>query len=112
MGGLMSLYAVTEFNRVFSRCAALSPSLWFETGRMEKMLGGHRIRRGTVIYMDYGEKELQRREMAGAFGRAAALLMGKGALVTSRIVPGGDHSEGSWEKQNPFFLNTLLYGLD
>ncbi len=113
MGGLMSLYAVTEFNRVFSRCAALSPSLWFEAGRMEKMLGGHRIRRGTVIYMDYGEREIgSRKEMAGAFGRAAALLMSKGALVTSRIVPGGSHSEESWEKQTPFFLNTLLYGLD
>ena len=28
MGGLMSLYAVTEYNAVFSRAAALSPSIW------------------------------------------------------------------------------------
>ncbi len=112
MGGLMSLYAVTEYNRVYSRCAALSPSLWFGGEKIEKMLGGHRIRRGTVVYMDYGEKELRRRDMAAEFGRAASLLMGRGALVTSRIVPGGDHSESSWEKQNPFFLNTLLYNLD
>ena len=28
MGGLMALYAVMEYNRYFSRAAALSPSLW------------------------------------------------------------------------------------
>ncbi len=111
MGGLMSLFAITEYNRCFSRCAALSPSLWFEGEKMVKMLGGHRLRRGTVVYMDYGEKELDRRGMAAGFGRAASLLMGRGALVTSRIVPGGDHSEASWEKQIPFFMNTLLYEL-
>lgn len=32
MGGLMSLYAVLEFNRIYSRAAALSPSLWVGPG--------------------------------------------------------------------------------
>ena len=31
MGGLMSLYAVTAFNDVYSRAACLSPSIWFAT---------------------------------------------------------------------------------
>lgn len=112
MGGLMSLYAVTEYNRVFSRCAALSPSLWFGEEKMEKMLGGHRIRRGTVVYMDYGERELNRRGMAEGFGRAATLLMSKGALVNARIVPNGDHNEATWEKQLPFVFETLFYDLE
>jgi len=112
MGGLMSLYAITEYNRVFSRCAALSPSIWFGQERMEKLLCTRRIRRGTVVYMDYGERELGRRELAAQFGHAAGLLMGRGALVTSRIVPNGDHNEASWEKQIPFFMNTLLYELN
>lgn len=112
MGGLMSLYAITEYNRYFSRCAALSPSLWFAWDRMEKMLGGHRIRRGTVVYMDYGERELYRRGMAEEFGHATALLMRQGALVTSRLVPNGDHNEASWEKQIPFFMSVLFYELN
>ena len=112
MGGLMSLYAITAHNATFSRCAALSPSLWFGGERVERMLTTHRIRPGTVVYMDYGERELGHRHLAGDFGRAAALLMEKGALVTSRIVPGGTHSEFSWEKQIPFFMNTLLYDLE
>ena len=39
-------------------------------------------------------------------------LLEKGVMLDSRIVPYGDHSEGSWEKQIPFFMNTLLYGVD
>ena len=30
--------------------------------------------------------------------------------LTARIVPGGEHNEASWEKQNPYFISTLLYG--
>ena len=113
MGGPMSLYAITKYNAVFSRCAALSPSLWFGGEKVDKMLTGSRIRKGTVVYMDYGELELNRRAgMAEGFGRAATLLMGKGALVTSRIVPGGEHTEASWQRQIPFFMDALFYGLE
>ena len=31
---------------------------------------------------------------------------------TSRIVPGGTHSEASWEKQLPFVFHTLMYELE
>jgi len=33
-------------------------------------------------------------------------------MLESRIVPGSDHSEASWERQIPFFMDTLLYGLE
>ena len=39
-------------------------------------------------------------------------LQERGVKLTSRIVPGGEHNEASWEKQNPFFISTLLYGLE
>ena len=29
----------------------------------------------------------------------------------SRVVPKGEHTEASWEKQIPIFLETLFYGL-
>ena len=46
MGGLMSLYAVLEFNRVFSRAAALSPSIWVAPEKLERLVR----RAGTYIY--------------------------------------------------------------
>lgn len=110
MGGLMSLYAVAEYNAVFSRAAALSPSVWFASRSLDALLRTARLRKGTVIYMDYGSREMRNHaNMQKRFGAVTRLLLERGVYLTSRIVPNGNHCEASWEKQIPFFLNTLLY---
>ena len=111
MGGLMSLYALLEYNQIFSRAAALSPSLWVAPGKIESLIRSACLAPGTVLYMDYGSEELANHShMIRSLGKAAQLLLEKGIFLDFRIVPGGDHSEASWERQIPFFLNTLLYG--
>jgi enterochelin esterase-like enzyme len=113
MGGLMSLYAVARYNKFFSRCAALSPSIWFATDKLDQMLHKARLRQDTVIYMDYGSQELDYHpDMTARFAAVTALLMERKVNVTSRIVPGGNHNEASWERQIPIFMNTLLYELE
>lgn len=113
MGGLMSLYAVMAYNHVFSRAAALSPSIWFATGRLDRMLQEAEIAPDTVVYMDYGANELSfHPNMKRQFSRVAARLLERGVLLNCRIVPGGDHCEASWERQIPFFMDTLFYGLE
>ncbi len=110
MGGLMSLYAALEYNNVFSRVAALSPSIWCDPDQVGEMIRRASIRPDTVIYMDYGSKEMKfRKNMARHYGRTAALLVEKGVYLTSRIVPGGEHCEASWERQIPYFMSTLFY---
>jgi len=37
----------------------------------------------------------------------AYLLLTKRVNLTMRIVPGGNHSEASWEKQVPIFMECL-----
>ena len=49
--------------------------------------------------------------MVQRFGKVASRLMERGAYVEARIVPDGEHCEASWEKQIPFFMETLFYGL-
>ncbi len=113
MGGLMSLYAVTAYNGVFSRCAALSPSVMVAPGKLDALLRSAPMEPGTVVYMDYGSREmtfLPDMKIARRFGKVASILMSRGALVTARIVPGGQHCEASWEKQIPFFMDALFYG--
>ena len=113
MGGLMSLYALMEYNHVFSRAAALSPSIWFATGQLDHLLSHASISPDTVLYMDYGSREMPyHSNMKRQFGRVAAKLLGRGVMLTCRIVPGGNHSEASWEQQIPYFMNTLLFGVD
>ncbi len=110
MGGLMSLYALLEYNRTFSRAAALSPSLWTNPAKIEQLVGRARLSCDTVLYMDYGSRELDSRgSMLRTFSKITSLLLEKGVLLDSRIIPGGTHCEASWERQIPFFMNTLLY---
>jgi len=110
MGGLMSLYALMSRNDVFSRAAALSPSLWIAPAEVNHLIRSASIGPETVLYMDYGQNEMgYRRQMAGAFSAASTALFKQGVLLTSRIVPGGTHSEASWERQLPFVFSTLLY---
>lgn len=113
MGGLMSLYAVLHYNHIFSRAAALSPSLWISPSASEEMIKSSHPAPDTILYMDYGSAEMGNRiRMRKAFGRMTSLLFGKGILLDCRIVPGGEHCEACWEQQIPFFMNTLMYGID
>ncbi len=112
MGGLMSLYAVCCFNTVFSRAAALSPSLTFAPDHLKALICTAEIGKDTVLYMDMGEAELGWHNTSRTFWRFSRQLAERGVRVTARIVPDGKHCESSWEKQIPFFLHTLLYELE
>lgn len=112
MGGLMSIYALLHYNHVFSRAAALSPSLWIAPEAASEMIRASQPSRDTILYMDYGSREMGNQTCRRtAFGQMATLLLSKGILLDCRIVPGGKHCEASWERQIPFFMNTLMYGI-
>ena len=112
MGGLISLYAVSRYNNVYSRCAALSPSLWTSPENCWKLAANAKMRRDTVIYLDYGTEELDNHpEMHGALCAVSGQLLARKVCVNTRLDPGGDHSEASWQRRLPFMFNTLLYGL-
>ena len=110
MGGLMSLYALLEYNPWFSKAAALSPSIWVSPQKLEKLIKESILDARTTVYLDYGELEMAnhpgiRRE----FTRISSMLMEKGVLTNSRIIPGGTHCEASWERQIPIFMKILEY---
>lgn len=113
MGGLMALYALLRHNDVFSRAAALSPSVWTCCRRMLNFIRMAKLAPDTVLYMDYGSREMINHPgMLKTYTKIMSALMEKGVMLTSRIVPGGEHCEASWEEQLPFFINTLLYQRD
>lgn len=108
MGGLMTIYALSAYNRCFSRGAALSPSLWVGGEGVPEFVVRGRFSRDTVLYTDYGSKEFSNHTaQRKAFANTCAYLMESGVNVTCRIVPGGTHCEASWQKQVPFFMNVL-----
>ncbi len=108
MGGLMSLYAACHYSDTFSRIACLSPSVWVDPGKVKKMLKRARIAPDTTMYIDYGADEMGNHEetydlLPGVFQS----LYSQGVDVTMRIVPRGEHSEESWERQIPVFMACL-----
>ncbi len=110
MGGLMSLYAVTAYNDVFSRAACLSPSLWVAPWKVDSLIQRANYAPDTVIYMDYGSREMGNHNgMRRLFASVCARLMNKRVWLTSRIVPNGDHCEACWEEQLPVFMHVLQY---
>lgn len=110
MGGLMSLYAAVAYNDVFSRAACLSPSIWTAPRKMAKLIRDAEIAPDTVIYMDYGSREMGNHDSTRrSFAAVTSLLMEKRVRLTSRIVPNGDHCEACWEEQIPFFMHILTY---
>ena len=108
MGGLMTLYALSAYNKCFSRGAALSPSLWVYDG-VPDFINSAKYRAGTRLYMDYGSKEFKNHDSQRTyFADTASALTDKKVFLTSRIVPNGTHCEASWEKQIPYFINVLF----
>ena len=110
MGGLMSLYALMEYNAVFGGAISMSPSLWVSPDGVYNLIAKAQLDPDTVLYMDYGANELVWHEgMAQLLPTIVGALYGRGLLMTSRIVPEGEHCEACWEKQLPFAISTLLY---
>jgi len=108
MGGLMALYGATVYNETFQRAACLSASLWVDQDQVLQMVAGAKVKSDTCIYMDYGSVEMYNHEAsASSLIAVAQLLLSKHVDLTLRIIPGGTHSEASWEQQIPIFMECL-----
>ena len=108
MGGLMALYGATVLNDVFQRAACLSPSLWISPSKIFELVSRANIQNDTCIYMDYGSLEIYNHAASTeALISMAHLLLTKHVNLAFRIVPGGTHSEASWEQQIPVFMDCL-----
>lgn len=110
MGGLMSIYALVEYNDVFSRAAALSPSLWTSPSSMRELIKSHTLLEPTRLYTDMGGAETEgHTEPFEAIFSVAKQLSKKGAHVAARVVPGALHSEAYWEERIPVFMDYLTF---
>ena len=81
--------------------------------KLSGLVGRAKLEPGTVLYMDYGSREMGNHDgMRCGFAEMCSKVLTRGIHLTSRIVPGGTHSEASWEKQLPFVFHTLMYELE
>ncbi len=101
MGGLISLALARRYPEVFGRCAALSPSLWWDRELFLREAGWPQECR---VWLDTGEDEgvsragrlanvARTRRLARLFTEAG---LRDGRDFAYREVPGGTHNEASW----------------
>lgn len=113
MGALMTIYAILHYNHLFSRGIALSPALECGGWRGVQMASEGNFSKDTSLYMDMGEDEFK--YFAGSEEKYMELtrkLLERHMVITSRIIPHGNHSEESWERQLPFVMESLFYNLE
>ena len=112
MGGLISLYAVSEYPNIFGGAGCISTH--FPLGRgvmleyMKKFLPSPKTHK---IYFDYGTETLDA-EYEPYQSKADALMRKKGYKADinwqTRKFPGEEHSEKSWRKRVDVPLTFLL----
>ena len=111
MGGLMSAYALLEFNDTFSRACSLSPALDYWSEQLKDTVKNADVLPGTELYIDYGMNEPDYRAAVEKLAPITSAVLRKGISLTYRTIPGGTHTEASWENQLSFCIDFLMYGL-
>lgn len=111
MGGLMSLYAVTAFNEVFSKAACLSPTMGTCYARLLHQIQAGGVDPDTRVYLSAGENEARdRKGLAHMVIRQlniANALMRTGARAYPCLIENGRLCEEDWRAQAETFMRFL-----
>lgn len=101
LGGLISLHLALTRSDVFSRAAALSPSLWWAQGRMARWTRRARLPEPRPrLWVDMGTKEGDGVSGLESLRAFSAVLRKRGwrtgAGLEAREIEGAEHNERSW----------------
>ena len=117
MGGLMALYAVTHYNRWFSKAGCVSSAIGFCMGPLMRDLYKSKLSPDTRVYLSWGSREAwgvkdpnkddRSSKTYGWNKRIADYAQDCGAAVKLHCQVGGGHCEADWEKLVPAFMDFL-----
>lgn len=107
MGGLISLYAVLKYPKVFGGAGVFSPSVWICKEDLLKLVktAGKKVNSKIYFYCGKLEGPGMVSDMLKAFEELAAVSKSK---VTTVIRHDGKHNEPTWRKEFPFFYEWIM----
>lgn len=107
MGGLISLYAVLKYPKVFGGAGVFSPSVWICKEDLLKLVktAGKKINSKIYFYCGKLEGPGMVSDMWKAFEELAAVSKSK---MTTVIRDDGKHNEPTWRKEFPFFYEWII----
>lgn len=107
MGGLISMYAVLKYPKVFGGAGVFSPSFWITESKIDTKIKSSGGRVNAKIYFYCGKKEGEEMvsPMLKAFEEMAATSKSK---MTTVIRDDGKHNELTWRNEFPLFYKWLM----
>lgn len=105
MGGLISLYAVLQYPRVFGAVGVFSPAFWVAPQIFDEIKAkGKKVK--SKIYFYAGK--LESGSMVPDMLRAYEAMSGISASKMQAVIrDNGNHSEASWRKEFPLFYEWI-----
>lgn len=107
MGGLMALYGVLKYNKVFSKSAVISPALFNRTKDIMKIIQTEELDPDTRVYVSWGKYEDRWGSLRRNVLKLDALMKEKELITDIVCQQDGNHCEADWERLVPDWLNFL-----
>jgi predicted alpha/beta superfamily hydrolase len=105
MGGLISLYAVLKYPRVFGAVGVFSPAFWIAPGIFDDIKAkGRKVNSKIYFYAGKQEGETMIPGMLKAYELMSKLSQAKMQAV---IRDHGEHNEQTWRKEFPLFYEWI-----
>ncbi|MDZ4794283.1 MAG: alpha/beta hydrolase-fold protein [Bacteroidota bacterium] len=109
MGGLISMYAILKYPKIFGGAGVFSPAFWVAPGIFDDITKkGEKIKGKIYFYAGKQESESMVPDLLKAFEKMHAVSK---ANMTILIRDEGKHNESTWRKEFPLFYD-WLYGVD
>lgn len=107
LGGLISLYALIKYNRVFGGAGVFSPAFWIAPNLknyVEKQ--GKKVKGKIYFYAGEAESDSMVPDMMAVYEKLQAFSSAKMISVLSKE---GKHSESDWRKEFPGFYKWMIH---
>lgn len=106
MGGLISMYAILKYPKVFGGAGVFSPAFWVGPKIFEDIHSkGEKVKGKIYFYAGKQESESMVTDMLKAFNGMYAVSKSKMITV---IRDDGKHNEATWRKEFPLFYEWLM----
>lgn len=107
MGGLMALYGVLKYNKVFSKSATISPALFNRTKDILKIINTEELNPDTRIFISWGLYEDRWGSLRRNVNKINELLVKNEIITDIFLQRDGGHCEADWERLVPYWMNFL-----
>lgn len=107
MGGLVSLYALLKYPKVFGGAGIFSPSVWICKPEILKLINSAGKKINSKIYFYCGKQESDKMVTDMLLTLETINKVSK-SKITTVIRDDGKHNENSWQKEFPFFYRWIM----